>query len=149
MRSYGMVPRIVALLLALGSATAQAEPSWTEHTYLPTLIPMSAVSDREMTDATDTNAFFSRVNGHGYLCTAADYPASRRMRIRRVTITCLQDSDKIVYEGGFSAGYGTFTVDRITVNETLLGGRRVGEHVRGMLVEPEPQRTAVIKGGVP
>src|SRR4051794_37767631 len=130
-----MSPRVAALLLALGSATAQAEPSWTEHIHLPTLIPMAAVSDREMTDATDTNAFFSRVSGHGYHCTTADYPPSRRMRIRRVTITCLRDRDKIVYEGGFSAGYGTFTVDRITVNETLLGGRRVGEHVRGMLVQ--------------
>ena len=141
-----MPARIAALLLlTLGPAAAQAGSPWPEHVHLSTLIPMAVVSDREMTDAMDTNAFFSRVNAHGYRCATADHPPSRRLKIRRVTITCLRGEDKIVYEGGFSVGYGTFTVDRITVNETLLGGRRVGEHVRSMLVQPEPQQTVVTK----
>ena len=133
------MPRcIAALLLTLGPAAAQAQPLWTEHVHLSTPIPMVAVSDREMTDATNTNSFFSRVSAQGYRCTTADNPLSRRMRIRRVTITCLRGEDKIVYEGGFSAGYVSFTVDRIAVNERLLGGRRVGEHVRSILVQQEP-----------
>ena len=140
-----MPRRIAALLLTLGPAAAQAQPLWTEHVHLSSPIPMVAVSDREMTEAMDTNSFFSRVNAQGYHCTTADYPLSRRMKIRRVTITCLRGEDKVVYEGGFSAGYGSFTVDRIVVNETLLGGRRVGEHVRSILVQQEPQRTAVTK----
>src|SRR4051794_10799464 len=92
-----MPRRIAVLLLNLGPAASQAEPSWTEHVRLSTLIPMVAVSDREMAEALNTNSFFSRVNTPGYHCTTSDFALRK---IRQVTITCLRGEDKIVYEGG-------------------------------------------------
>jgi hypothetical protein len=96
---------------------------------------MAAVSDREITGAETTDAFFQRLADLGFECMARDHP---RRGVRRVDVTCVRGERRLAYAGGFSPGNQSFTVDRIHLDEALIGGRRVGEHVRRVLDGGDP-----------
>jgi hypothetical protein len=135
LRLAGMV---LAACLASGSALADPPPLWQQHRYLSADTPMVAVNDRETIDAQTTRAFFQRLTDQGFECRVTDHP---QRRIRRVEVTCARDVTRFVYAGGFPPGYSMLIIGRITAADTLLGGRRLAEHI-GDVFRPLTQASA-------
>lgn len=152
-------------LLALAAASAQArEPGarvryrtpagppaaipWTLHPVLSAPTPLLAVSDRDTTDGGTTAGFFARLADLGFHCLASGPP---RRRIRRAEVVCARaDGEEwFGYAGGWPNGGGVFIVDRIRAGRggsaELLGGVRVGGHLRAVLGNPEPERVVTVQ----
>lgn len=125
---------------------------WTQHPVLSWPTPLMAVSDRDTTDGGTTAGFFARLTGLGFACLAFEPP---RRRIRRTEVVCAREDAEewSGYAGGWSEGGGVFIIDRIRVGRggaaELLGGARVGAHVRGVLdgAEEPPQRMVTMRDG--
>ena len=150
--------RLATLLCLLAAASAEArEPRarviyrvpagppaaspWTLHPVLSAPTPLLAVSDRDTTDGGTTAEFFARLTDLGFACLTLEPP---RRRIRRAEVVCARaDGEEwSSYAGGWPLGGGVFMVDRIRVGRggtaELLGGSRVGTHVRGVVGDGEP-----------
>jgi hypothetical protein len=126
---------------------------WTQHPVLSSPTPLLAVSDRDTTDGGTTAGFFARLTGLGFACLAFEPP---RRRIWRAEVVCARGDDGEEwsgYAGGWSEGGGVFVIDRIQVGRggpaELLGGERVGVHVRGVLLDgaEPPRRVMTMRDG--
>ena len=126
-----------------------AAPPWTLHPVLSAPTPLLAVSDRDTTDGGTTAGFFARLNDLGFHCLAFEPP---RRRIRRAEVVCARPGGEewFGYAGGWPSGGGVFIVDRIRAagregTAELLGGARVGGHLRAVLGGPEPERVVTVQ----
>lgn len=121
---------------------------WTQHPVLSLPTPMLTVSDRDTTDGGTTREFFARLADLGFHCLTSEPP---RRRIRRAEAVCSRaDGEEwSSYAGGWPEGGGVFVVDRIRIGRggaaELLGGVKVGAHVRGVLGDGEPPRAMTMR----
>ena len=120
---------------------------WTEHPVLSAPTPLLTVSDRDTTDGGTTAGFFARLADLGFACLAFGPP---RRRIRRAEVVCARGGDGEEwsgYAGGWPEGGGVFVIDRIRIGHggsaELVGGERVGAHIRGVLDGAEPSQRVV------
>jgi hypothetical protein len=127
-----------------------AASPWAWHPVLSPPTPLLAVSDRDTTDGGTTAGFFARLSDLGFHCLAFEPP---RRRIRRVEVVCSRSDGEgwSSYAGGWPGDAGVFVVDRIRAGRggsaELLGGARVGAHLRGLVgggAEP-PERVMVVR----
>lgn len=159
--------RLAILLCLLAAASTEArEPGarmlyrtpagpppaipWTGHPVLSAPTALLAVSDRDTTDGGTTAEFFARLTELGFACLAFEPP---RRRIRRAEVVCARGGDGeewFSYAGGWPKDAGVFIIDRIRAGRggsaELLGGTRVGAHIRGLVGDGEPQRVVTTQG---
>ena len=143
----GMRSRITALLLTLAclapGGTPRAEPEpvpVAEHPRLSQTLPMAIVGNRYM-QTPPAAQYFAGLAALGFACDATDVP---RWNLRRIRVECGGRGQTLLYEGGFSSGWGTVTFDRVWRDGVLLGGHELAAHVDRVVAAARGGSQAVV-----